>query len=266
MPEFTDAQKRAINESGRTLLISAAAGSGKTTTLTERIIRSICRAEDPTPLDRLLVVTFTKESAADLRARISRALEAELAKDGANAFLAHQITLLPSAKIGTIDSFLLNLVKQNYAALGLSPSFRMADEAENAAIAAAQMEALLDDCYDNPSSTLCGGPEGFASLVGLLCGIKSDGQLSEILLSLYEKLDAYPRGAAALSRSVVSHVHIPPPSPQTAEYQSGPAGDPAAPHRSCGLHRLLRFLPSSGAEGGGRPLPGPRPDRTGTGP
>lgn len=198
MPEFTDAQKRAINESGRTLLISAAAGSGKTTTLTERIIRSICRAEDPTPLDRLLVVTFTKESAADLRARISRALEAELAKDGANAFLAHQITLLPSAKIGTIDSFLLNLVKQNYAALGLSPSFRMADEAENAAIAAAQMEALLDDCYDNPSSTLCGGPEGFASLVGLLCGIKSDGQLSEILLSLYEKLDAYPRGAAAL--------------------------------------------------------------------
>lgn len=198
MPDFTKAQQRAIDERGRTLLISAAAGSGKTTTLTERIIRSICHAENPTPLDRMLIVTFTKESAADLRVRISRALEGALARDGANEFLAHQVTLLPSAKIGTIDSFLLNLVRQNYAALGLSPGFRMTDEAENAAISVEQMEALLDDCYDNPDSKLCGGSAGFAALVDLLCGMKSDGRLSEILLSLAEKLDAYPRGAAAL--------------------------------------------------------------------
>ena len=113
MPEFTRAQTRAIEEDGRTLLISAAAGSGKTTTLIERIIRSVCRKDHPIPLDRLLIVTFTRVAAAELRLRISRALTDALAKSGNDPFLARQVTLLPSAKIGTIDSFYLDLVRRN---------------------------------------------------------------------------------------------------------------------------------------------------------
>ena len=104
MPEFTRAQTRAIEEDGRTLLISAAAGSGKTTTLIERIIRSVCRKDHPIPLDRLLIVTFTRAAAAELRLRISRALTDALAKSGNDPFLARQVTLLPSAKIGTPTS------------------------------------------------------------------------------------------------------------------------------------------------------------------
>ena len=75
MPEFTRAQTRAIEEDGRTLLISAAAGSGKTTTLIERIIRSVCRKDHPIPLDRLLIVTFTRAAADEMRERIRQALE-----------------------------------------------------------------------------------------------------------------------------------------------------------------------------------------------
>ena len=197
MPEFTRAQTRAIEEDGRTLLVSAAAGSGKTTTLIERIIRSVCRAGHPIPLDRLLVVTFTKAAASELRLRISRALTEALAKNGNDPFLARQAALLPSAKIGTIDSFYLELVRQNYAALGLSPNFRIADAGEAALIARAQMETLIDDCYDDRAGNIAGGAEDFAALVNLLCGTKDDS-LADILLTLAGKLDAYPRGAAAL--------------------------------------------------------------------
>ena len=197
MPEFTSAQRRAIEENGRTLLVSAAAGSGKTTTLIERIIRSVCRAENPIPLDRLLVVTFTKAAASELRLRISRALTEALAKNGSDPFLARQAALLPSAKIGTIDSFYLELVRKNYASLGLSPSFRIADAGETALIARAQMETLIDDCYDDHAGDIAGGAAGFAALTDLLCGTKDDN-LADILLTLAGKLDAYPRGAAAL--------------------------------------------------------------------
>lgn len=197
MPEFTSAQISAIEEEGRTLLVSAAAGSGKTTTLIERIIRSICRAEHPIPLDRMLIVTFTKAAAAELRLRISRALTDALAKSGDDPFLARQVSLLPSAKIGTIDSFYLELVRKNYASLGLSPAFRIADAGEAALIAREQMETLIDDCYDDRVGDLVGGANGFAALTDLLCGTKDDN-LADTLLSLATKLDAYPRGAAAL--------------------------------------------------------------------
>ena len=124
---FTAAQESAINTQSKTLLVSAAAGSGKTTTLIERILRSITRKENPLMLNRLLVVTFTKAAASELRLRISAALSNAIAERGGDETLAKQITLLPSAKISTIDSFCLELVRSNFSALGLSPSFRMAD-------------------------------------------------------------------------------------------------------------------------------------------
>ena len=195
---FTDAQLSAINERSKTLLVSAAAGSGKTTTLIERILRSITQKDSPLMLDRLLAVTFTKPAASELRLRISAVLSEAIMENGDDELLAKQMTLLPSAKISTIDSFYLNIVRQNYATLGLSPSFRMADEGESTLIASETMEMLINECYDNENSTICGGPKGFSALVDTLIGSGDDRGLSEILLSLYEKLSAYPRGAAAL--------------------------------------------------------------------
>ena len=130
MPELTKAQLSAINEQSKTLLVSAAAGSGKTFTLVKRVLGSVVREENPIPLDRLLVVTFTKDTADDLKQRISAAVSEAIAKNGENEHLARQISLLPSAKFSTIDSFYLSLVRTNYASLGLSPSFRIADTGE----------------------------------------------------------------------------------------------------------------------------------------
>lgn len=198
MAKLTPAQQRAVDETKKTLLVSAAAGSGKTTTLIERILRSVVRRENPVMLDRLLIVTFTKAAASELRLRISNALSEAIAADGENEALAKQISLLPSAKISTIDSFCLDLVRANYATLGLSPAFRIADPGESALLAHETMERLIDECYDNPECKIAGGARGFAALVDLLLGSSDDKRLADLLLSLYETLSSYPRGAAAL--------------------------------------------------------------------
>ncbi len=198
MADFTKAQLSAINEQSKTLLVSAAAGSGKTTTLIERIIRSVTRKENPVMLDRLLVVTFTKATASELRLKISQAVSKAIALDGENELLAKQFALLQSAKISTIDSFCLDIVRSNYMALGLEPSFRMADEGESTLLAHETMEALINECYDDPHSTVCGGAEEFAKLVDFIVGIGNDRTLADTMLSLHTKLSAFPKGAAAL--------------------------------------------------------------------
>lgn len=198
MPELTKAQESAINEQSKTLLVSAAAGSGKTFTLVERVLRSVVREDNPIPLDRLLVVTFTKDTADDLRRRISAAVSEAIAKNGENDRLANQISLLPSAKFSTIDSFYLSLVRSNYASLGLSPSFRIADTGEADLIEREIMEELIERCYDDADSKICGGVRGFADLVDTMVGSGSDEKLSDIMLSLYKTLSSYPRGSAAM--------------------------------------------------------------------
>ncbi|MBR5539291.1 MAG: UvrD-helicase domain-containing protein, partial [Clostridia bacterium] len=136
--------------------------------------------------------------------RISAAISDALAKNGENEFLARQISLLPSAKFSTIDSFYLSLVRENYAALGLSPSFRIADTGEAELIERETMERLIDDCYDNPESKICGGPDGFANLVDILVGGGSDRGLCDTLLSLYKTVSSYPKGALALNEAAAT--------------------------------------------------------------
>ncbi len=196
--EPTPEQKRAIDEQSKTLLVSAAAGSGKTFTLVERVMRSVTREDNPIPLDRLLVVTFTNDTAADLKQRISAAVSEAAAANGKSEHLARQISLLPSAKFSTIDSFCLSLVRSNYARLGISPSFRIADESEAKLIEHDTMEMLINSCYDDTESKVCGGPDGFARLVDVLVGSGNDTNLCDTLLKLYAVLSAYPKGAAAL--------------------------------------------------------------------
>ena len=189
--EWTDAQREAISKRDRTLLVSAAAGSGKTATLTERIIRTLTDKENPGDISRMLVVTFTRAAAAELRKRISEALQNAMEEGGQSAHLSRQLLLLPSASISTIDSFYLDLVRDNAVRLGLSPSFRLADTAENTLLLNSLMNTLIEDCYEG-----CSGcpQDAFISLVECLTGTRGDKKLAEILLTLYGRTQNFTRG------------------------------------------------------------------------
>ena len=133
--QWTSAQQAAMNERDRTLLVSAAAGSGKTAVLTERIIRSLTDPISPSDISRILIVTFTRAATSELRQRISSALSSALALDPGNTHLQRQLMLLGSAHISTIDSFYLDLVRNNFQTAGFPPTFRLADETELIALA-----------------------------------------------------------------------------------------------------------------------------------
>lgn len=126
--EFTPEQKQVIELHGCNILVSAAAGSGKTAVLTERIVEMVCRKEAPVDIDRLLVVTFTNAAAAEMRERISAAVLARLEQDGENEHLQRQAALMHNAQITTIDSFCLFVLRNNFQDIGLDPTFRVADE------------------------------------------------------------------------------------------------------------------------------------------
>ncbi len=191
MANWTPAQRTAIETRNKTLLLSAAAGSGKTTTLTERIIRSI--TEEGADISKMLIVTFTRASASDLKTKITSAINEALAKDPTNTHLSNQLIKLVSAKISTIDSFYLNSVKQNFASLGLSSSFRIADETETVLIAKDVAKDVVNYFYDNDADfpTLC---ECFENVKDT-----DDEQIGQLFISLYErKLRTIPEGVEYL--------------------------------------------------------------------
>ena len=194
---FTEEQRRAIDTRDRTLLVSAAAGSGKTATLTERIIRSLTDGEHPTSLSRLLVVTFTNASAADMREKIGKALAAALEERPEDRHLARQQLLLPSARISTIDSLCVKLLRQYADEAGLSRGFRVADPAEAALLAIRVMDEVLDALYGGTAEGI--GAEEFCELADTLTSAKGEDGLSEILRALYEKVQYDVRGVRALA-------------------------------------------------------------------
>ena len=149
---WTDAQWRSIFAEGRDVLVSAAAGSGKTAVLIERLIQKMIRTTNPVDVDELLVVTFTNASAAEMRHRMAEALEKELIKDPTSNHLRRQLSLLNKAQISTLHSFCLSIVKQYAYVLDLDPGFRLASEAEAALIRDDVLAAVLETAYkaDNP--------------------------------------------------------------------------------------------------------------------
>ncbi len=196
--EWTAAQAAAIGERNKTLLVSAAAGSGKTATLTERIIRSLTDEAAPGDISRMLVVTFTRASAADLRQKIAAALQDAMATGRARAHLSRQLLLLPGAQISTIDSFCMNLVRENAVRLGLSPAFRMADAAEGRLLAESVMERLIEDGYEGSATDFAGGGD-FCALADCLTGNRGDADLGSLLLSLYQSTQGFARSYHILS-------------------------------------------------------------------
>ena len=128
--EYTIDQQKVIRLHHRNLLVSAAAGSGKTAVLVERIVQMLLQKEHPVDIDRLLVVTFTKAAAAEMRERISIAIEKQLTEQPENEHLERQAALLHHAQITTIDSFCQSVLRNNFDRIGLDPGFRVADQNE----------------------------------------------------------------------------------------------------------------------------------------
>ncbi|MDD3368737.1 MAG: helicase-exonuclease AddAB subunit AddA [Lachnospiraceae bacterium] len=145
--QFTEKQKQVISLHNRNILVSAAAGSGKTAVLVERIIQMISREENPVDIDRLLVVTFTKAAAAEMRERVSKAISEKLELYPENEHLQRQATLLHNAQITTIDSFCLFLIRNNFNEIGLDPAFRVADEGELKLLEQDVLSTLLEEGF-----------------------------------------------------------------------------------------------------------------------
>ena len=182
---WSEEQLRAIETKGKNLLVSAAAGSGKTSVLVERIIRRILSGDFD--VDRLLVVTFTKAAAAEMRERIEAALQAQLEKTPESGRLQRQLVLLSNASISTIDSFCQNVIRQNFHAIDLDPKFRLANEQELAILRQEVLEALFEREYDAKDPAFLDFVERYASE-------KGDAVLYEIVLRLfhYSRSQAFP--------------------------------------------------------------------------
>lgn len=187
--KWTPAQLEAITLKGTDILVGAAAGSGKTASLTERIVSSI--VSGGADVSRILAVTFTKAAAAELKSRISNALRRAAAGNPGNRRIARQLSLLPGASIGTIHSFCLTLLRSHYAELGIPPDIRVADEAEASLLRRECMEETIDAFY-NGDLTIKSTNLDFATAADNISDPKGDGKLASTLLSLYEKLSGHP--------------------------------------------------------------------------
>ncbi len=193
MPNWTQAQTAAITVSGRDLLVSAAAGSGKTAALTERILRHI---KSGAKLDRFLVVTFSRASAADMRSKLTRELKRAAAEDPSDKTIAKALTELSGTKIGTIHSFCLSVLKKYHARLSLPPKMRVADDAEAKLMKTECMEETIEHFFSLSADEEMS--EEFIFLTDHLLGGEADDKLSASLLSLYEKTVCLPKRYEAL--------------------------------------------------------------------
>ncbi len=146
MPEFTADQKRAIYENGCDILVSAAAGSGKTAVLSERVLNKLLSGHDIT---EFLVVTFTNAAAAEMKERISRKISEKIEESEKNAFLSRQLTLIGKASITTIHSFCLDIIKNNFHLLEIDPAFKIADDSETELLKLESADETLEFMYEH---------------------------------------------------------------------------------------------------------------------
>ncbi len=175
---WTTEQQQVIDTRGRNLLVSAAAGSGKTAVLVERIIQMVTDPEHPVDIDRLLVMTFTNAAAAEMRERIADALEKRLEECPGDRNLERQTTLIHHAQITTIDSFCLRLLREHFHELDIDPGFRIGDEGELLLIKSDVMKELLEDYYGRNDPR-------FFRFVDMYASGKTDSGLEDYIMQVY---------------------------------------------------------------------------------
>lgn len=183
--QWTDAQKNAIDARGGTVLVSAAAGSGKTAVLVERVIQRITDANHPVDIEKLLIVTFTKAAASEMKERISKRLSELIREQPNNQYLKRQKMYLPNAQISTMDSFCGQLVKDNFEQVGIAPDYTLLSDIEHDMLKREVAEEVLEELYSLPE-------EETKELLELFTTGKSDTSLVESILALYEFAIASP--------------------------------------------------------------------------
>ena len=195
---WTEAQLTAINTRDKTLLVSAAAGSGKTATLTERIIRSLTDKKAPADISRMLIATFTRASAADLKEKISKALSSKLLDESddeaLSKHLSKQLIALGSARISTIDSFYYDILKTHFGKLSLSQAPRIVDESEFKPLNLSVMNETIDDFYALR--------EDFGKFIEIFTSVRDNSKVAEVFISIYDKLLAQRNGVDTLKEYV----------------------------------------------------------------
>ncbi|MCC2685233.1 MAG: addA, partial [Paenibacillaceae bacterium] len=198
---WTDDQWAAITERGGNLLVAAAAGSGKTAVLVERIIRLISDESRPVDVDQLLVATFTNAAAAEMRERIRDALERELRDRPDADHLRRQLALMNRAQITTLHSFCLEVIRRYFQLIPLDPGFRIANETEAQLIRLDVLEQLLENMYNN-----CEEGDGFWQLADWFGGDRGDDSLYRLVQQLYDQARSMPWPEAWL-RSMAEMFH-----------------------------------------------------------
>ena len=185
MVQWTPDQQKAIDGRKGTLLVSAAAGSGKTAVLVERVIRRICDTETPCGVENLLIVTFTNAAAAQMKEKIHAAIGKKIAENPSDKHLRRQQLMLPCANICTIDSFCIGLVRENFHALGIAPDFALLDEGKLSILRSQAVNTVVDKLHEERS-------DSFLTLSELISDKKDDGKLIDAILKLYNLSQAYP--------------------------------------------------------------------------
>ena len=185
--QFTPEQQKVIDLRNKNILVSAAAGSGKTAVLVERILGLILDEENPVDIDRLLIVTFTNAAASEMRERIGAAIEKRLESQPDNQHLLRQATLLHHAQITTIDSFCLFVIRNNFNEIGLDPGFRVADSGENELLKQDIIKVVFEELLENRETK-----EDFTDLLEHLAYRGKEKVLEETILKIYHFSQSFP--------------------------------------------------------------------------
>ena len=190
---WTPSQLRAVNCTERDLLLSAGAGAGKTATLTERVCRLVCDENVKADVSRMLIVTFTKAAAEELRGRVRARIEEALLENPDSRHLSHQMVALGSADISTMSSFFLKVIRPYFSDLGLPPSFKVADEAEIAVMKEKIIADVTDDFFDADD-------DGVTALADALSSAKDETSLGAVILKIANALSSKGLGAEQLDK------------------------------------------------------------------
>ena len=195
---WTKEQEKVIKLRGRNILVSAAAGSGKTAVLVERIITMLTASEDPVSVDQLLIVTFTEAAAAEMKERIRGAIEKKLSEDPDNEHLQQQATLIHNAQITTIHSFCLSVIRDHFHVIDLDPGFRIGEEGELKLLRHDVLDELLENRYEE-------GRQEFLDFITAYGSGRDDKKIEELILKLYDFSRSYPDAKKWLDSCVQSY-------------------------------------------------------------
>ncbi|HAP32291.1 MAG TPA: helicase-exonuclease AddAB subunit AddA [Firmicutes bacterium] len=197
--QWTEAQCKAIQRDGRHILVSAGAGTGKTMVLVKRLMERIGDTAEPLDVDRLLVMTFTNAAAAEMKKRLAALLSAELGKNPSSSHIRRQLLLLNKARISTVHSFCLEVIREHYHRIGLDPSFRLMDEEESLLLQQDLLEELLEDYYAEHELH-----SPFYRLAESRSSVRGDRPLQDLIIKLYYFAWSHPDPERWLEKKVAA--------------------------------------------------------------